>query len=128
MMLTFPVAISTSCTCPDVRPGKAIILSDMLHSPSRLSAVSYADIKSGGFEKEYTRTLFCSTTTIRLRASCTPSRVVLSEHAWAWKMQKPELRPTEKQLQSSLNATERTTVVFGLSIGGRVFIFAENAW
>jgi hypothetical protein len=55
------------------------------------------------------------------------SRVVLSEHAFAWKMQKPLLRPTEKQLQSSLKATDRTTVVLGLSIGGRVFILPDTA-
>jgi hypothetical protein len=76
MMLTFPVAMSTNCTCPDVRPGKAIVLSDMLHSPSKLSAVSYAEMRSGGLEKEYTRTLFCSTTTMRFRASCTPRTAV----------------------------------------------------
>jgi hypothetical protein len=43
-------------------------------------------------------------------------------------MQNPVLSPTEKQLQSSLKDTERTTVVFGLSIGGLVFILSEHGW
>ena len=40
MMLTLPVAISTSCTCPVVRPGKAMRLGDKQHSPQGLLAVS----------------------------------------------------------------------------------------
>jgi hypothetical protein len=41
------------------------------------------------------------------------------------KTQKPEFSPTEKQLQSSLKATDNTTVVLGLSIGGLVFILSR---
>ncbi len=37
-------------------------------------------------------------------------------------LQNPVSSPTEKQLQSSLKATDKTTVVLGLSIGGRVFM------
>ena len=42
-------------------------------------------------------------------------------------LQNPVSSPTEKQLQSSLKATDKTTVVLGLSIGGRVFM-AKSYW
>ncbi len=37
-------------------------------------------------------------------------------------LEKPEFRPTEKQLLSSLKATERTAVGLDSSSGGRVFM------
>ena len=41
----------------------------------------------------------------------------------------PVFRPTEKQLESLLNDTERTCVVFGDSIFGLVFIApTTSAW
>ncbi len=42
-------------------------------------------------------------------------------------LQNPVSSPTEKQLQSSLKATDKTTVVLGRSIGGRVFM-AKADW
>ncbi len=72
MMLMLPVESSTSCTCPVVLPGKAIRLGDKQHRPQGLFAVSYADKRFGGFANLYTRTLFCSTTTIRSLDSWTP--------------------------------------------------------
>lgn len=41
-------------------------------------------------------------------------------------LQMPVLRPTEKQLASLLNETDRTTVDGAVSIGGRVFIVGEG--
>lgn len=41
-------------------------------------------------------------------------------------LQNPVLSPTAKQLQSSLNEIERTTVELGLSRGVRVFISATG--
>lgn len=51
MILTLPVLTLTSWIWPGVRPGKAIALSDSEHSPRMLSAVSYTEIKLGGFSK-----------------------------------------------------------------------------
>ena len=67
MMLTFPVAISTICTWPGVRPGKATIFEPRQHIPSGLSAVSKTESFSGVAEKAYMCTLFCNATTIRDR-------------------------------------------------------------
>src|SRR5690242_1767693 len=72
MMLTLPVAISTSCTWPGVLPGNAIRLVDRQHSPWGLLAVSYADTRVGGFANLKTRTLFCRTTTMRSLDSWAP--------------------------------------------------------
>ena len=58
MMLTFPVAISTSCAWPGVRPGKAMILEPRQRSPEVLSAVSNLESCSGGNENAYRFTLF----------------------------------------------------------------------
>ena len=57
MMLTLPVPISTSCTCPGVRPGKATILEPRQQSPKGLFAVSKTESFSGGDEKAYMWTL-----------------------------------------------------------------------
>ena len=65
MMLTFPVAISTICTWPCVRPGKATTFEPRQQRPAELSAVSKTESFSGGDEKAYMCTLFCRTTTIR---------------------------------------------------------------
>ena len=51
MMLTFPVSISTICTCPGVRPGKAMTWEPKQQRPKELSAVSKEDIFLGGEEK-----------------------------------------------------------------------------
>jgi hypothetical protein len=46
----------------------------------------------------------------------------LRRHDFVWKMHKPDSRPTEKQLASLLNATDKTAVGVDESIGGRMFI------
>lgn len=51
MILTFPVLTSTNWTWPGVRPGKAITLSDSEQRPITLSAVSYTEMRLGGFSK-----------------------------------------------------------------------------
>lgn len=71
-MLTFPVANSTSWTWPGVLPGNAMVLEVKQHKPKGLSAVSKADHNSGGLEKVYTRTLFCSATKICVLDNRTP--------------------------------------------------------
>lgn len=50
MMLTFPVLISTICTWPGVRPGKAMILEPRQQRPDGLSAVSKEETFLGGEE------------------------------------------------------------------------------
>lgn len=67
IMLTFPVPISTNCTCPGVRPGKATILDPRQQSPNGLLAVSKTESFSGGEEKAYKCTLLYRTTMMRVR-------------------------------------------------------------
>ncbi len=50
-IVTLPVSISTSCTCPGVRPGKANNFALRQHRPRGLSAVSKTETFSGGDEK-----------------------------------------------------------------------------
>ena len=65
IILTLPVPISTICTCPGVRPGKAITLEPKQQRPVGLSAVSKTESFSGGEENAYMCTLFCSATMMR---------------------------------------------------------------
>ena len=58
MMLTLPVAISTICTWPCVRPGKATTFEPRQQRPVELSAVSKTESFSGGDENAYMCTLF----------------------------------------------------------------------
>lgn len=51
MILTLPEPISTICTWPGVRPGKAIILDPRQQRPDGLSAVSNEETFLGGEEK-----------------------------------------------------------------------------
>ena len=64
IMLILPVAISTSWTCPGVRPGKATTFEPRQHKPRGLFAVSYTESFSGGTENAYTCTLLCKAMTI----------------------------------------------------------------
>jgi hypothetical protein len=50
-IVTFPVSVSTSWTCPGVRPGKANNLVLRQQRPRGLSAVSKTETFSGGDEK-----------------------------------------------------------------------------
>lgn len=56
--LTFPLPISTICSCPGVLPGKASTREPKQQSPRGLSAVSNTDSFSGGEEKAYMWILF----------------------------------------------------------------------
>jgi hypothetical protein len=67
IMLTFPRPVSTSCTCPGVRPGKASSREPKQQSPKGLSAVSKTESFSGGDEKAYTWILLLRVTTMRVR-------------------------------------------------------------
>jgi hypothetical protein len=98
MIRTAPVSSSTRCTWPGVRPGNASNCDDKQQRPRGLSAVSEIEIFSGGEEKIYTWTLFCSTTTIRCLVSRTRrtavrnSRVITafcfaSSHIITWSSQ-----------------------------------------
>ena len=72
MMLTFPLANSTICTCPAVLPGKASVFAVKQHRPRGLSAVSKTAQRSGELLKLYTRILFCRATTMWVRDNLIP--------------------------------------------------------
>jgi len=56
--LTFPLPISTICSCPGVLPGKASTREPRQQRPRGLSAVSNTESFSGGDEKAYMWMLF----------------------------------------------------------------------
>ena len=76
MMVTLPVASSTSCTLPGVLPGKATIFSPRQQRPKGLSAVSKTYCFLGELANPYIWMLVCNAATILCLDSLAPKTEV----------------------------------------------------
>lgn len=113
MMLTFPVPISTICTCPGVRPGNATIFAPKQHRPDGLSAVSNEETFLGGEEKAYRETLLRRATRIcerdrrawktwELNSSVTTGSCFASSQMMTWDTRSDSFTPLCKASQRQL--------------------------